>query len=140
MVSALQDPLRLTIYCSVADSDITLCVLSVPDIAIDAGCNDPAPILSIPEDVLREIVPEKTCVLLNKRDLALSQDSSHIRTLESCVAGLLGITHIWTISLTASTGVDSFLRNFGDVLRERLVSSRCSDGRDIAPTLNVSCT
>ena len=124
-VSALQDPCALPYVASVADSDIALCVLSVSDIVIDAGCNSPAHInLSIPEDVCREIVPEKTCVLLNKMDLTLSQDSSHIRALEASVAASLGVAHIWTISLTASTGVDSFLRNFGDVLRQRCVFSR----------------
>ena len=54
-------------------------------------------------------------------DLAASLDATSMRSLKSEVAKSLGVSRVWPASLTASLGAESFLREFGDILKERSV-------------------
>ncbi|KAF7792098.1 hypothetical protein EIP86_003128 [Pleurotus ostreatoroseus] len=95
---------------SVVSSDIALCVLSIPELL--QSTTPPC----IPTDIKSIISPEKTVILLNKSDLVPSCD---LRSLRSEIMRVLNVSYVWTASLTTSRGVDSFLREFGDVLKER---------------------
>ncbi len=102
-------------YGRVAGSDIALCVLSIPELLQSTP-------LCVSDDLMSTISPEKTVVLLNKADLAPSCD---LHALASEVMKVLKVPYVWPASLTTSCGVDSFLREFGDVLKERSVAVLC---------------
>lgn len=117
------------------DADISLCVLSIPELRHSVEGNGLASPLYIPEDIKSKISPDKTLLLLNKSDLGpLNPDA--MNTLVSQLAHSLGVPHVWAVSLTTSTGVDSFLKEFGDVLKTRSVR----DLRDLTHLHMYVCT
>ncbi|KAJ3554797.1 hypothetical protein NM688_g2919 [Phlebia brevispora] len=100
----------------IANSDIALCVLSIPELLESGQDKGPTKPLLIPDDIRSNIAPEKTVVLLNKTDLA---PANVLRSLQSNVTKMLNVPRVWVVSLTTSSGVDRFVREFGDVLKER---------------------
>ncbi|KAL5527216.1 hypothetical protein ACEPAG_6007 [Sanghuangporus baumii] len=105
----------------VVESDVSLCVLSIPDIlGLDDGM--PLPLARVPEEA-REMMTRSTYVLLNKSDLCSGEDKLRAeRALAalsmSCGTGG-GVGGIWSVSLTCGDGLDRFLSEIGRALGER---------------------
>ncbi|KAL5530556.1 MSS1_2 [Sanghuangporus sanghuang] len=130
----------------IAESDVSLCVLSIPDIlglAAGKGVGDdgiPLPLpradASMPEDV-RKMMTRSTYVLLNKTDLCSLEDrlraeralaASMLLSSSRCCAATTpsggreetgGTGGIWSVSLTCGEGLDRFLNEFGRALGDR---------------------
>ncbi|EJD00980.1 uncharacterized protein FOMMEDRAFT_147656 [Fomitiporia mediterranea MF3/22] len=92
----------------VANSDIALCVLSLPDIVTDNA-------IRLPEYV-DEMVAPSTFILLNKRDLCSASDISKAQqALTTTCAGA------WAVSLTCGEGVERFVSEFGEAVNDKFV-------------------
>ncbi|KAL5508424.1 MSS1_1 [Sanghuangporus vaninii] len=135
----------------VAESDVSLCVLSIPDIlGLAAGEGDgdgdgdgDDEIVHVPEAV-REMMTRSTdaFVLLNKTDLCSAEDrlraeralaaSISLSRSKRCAAttrsgtggGGGGVGGIWSVSLTCGEGLDRFLSEFGRALGDRYMLGR----------------
>lgn len=90
-----------------AESDVALCVLSLPDVITEDG-------ICLPEHV-KELVNPSTFVLLNKIDLASPSDIVKAERALSACAGT------WTISLSSGKGLEKFLGDFGQMMNEKCV-------------------
>lgn len=91
--------------CSVADSDLTLCVLSLPEFLKDRR---------IPE-VVSPLVTSNTLYLLNKSDLVCQSDIEFNHSV-------LDLSHnVWIMSLTTGCGMKDFLSGLGAILNDRFV-------------------
>ncbi|KAI5124891.1 hypothetical protein M0805_007320 [Coniferiporia weirii] len=89
----------------VAESDISLCVLSVPEAITDAG-------VCIPSQV-QELIEPSTYVLLNKADLGGPKERMAAKkSFESCAG-------VWTVSLTSGEGLEGFLDGLGRSINKR---------------------
>lgn len=90
---------------SVADSDLTLCVLSLPEFLKDRR---------IPE-VVSPLVTSDTLYLLNKSDLVCQSDIEFSHSV-------LELSHnAWIMSLTTGRGMKNFLSGLGGILNDRFV-------------------
>ncbi|GBE79231.1 tRNA modification GTPase TrmE [Sparassis latifolia] len=85
-------------------SDVSLCVLSLPELTLSGTIHIPPAISSL--------ISEDTILLLNKADLV---SASHI----NAISKLLGVKHTWQVSLTSGEGTQAFLEGFGRALQER---------------------
>ena len=85
-------------------SDVSLCVLSIPDvIAPDSG-------VQITGSIKRHILPS-TFVLFNKSDICDSKDlTGLIEAVHPCAGA-------WVVSLSTGEGLDRFVTEFGNTLR-----------------------
>lgn len=92
----------------VQSTDISICVLSMPDI-INGSTRSP----SIPPSVASLITPE-TYVLLNKSDMT-GVEQAQI----SFVLDALGVQKGWVVSLATGAGTQAFLNGFAESLQER---------------------
>ncbi|KAH8113290.1 hypothetical protein DFH11DRAFT_1510406 [Phellopilus nigrolimitatus] len=88
----------------VTDSDVSLCVLSLPDMV------DGLP------DQVRELITPSTFVLLNKSDLCEPEARPRAESVLSSCAGS------WTISLTSGVGLERFLSEFGKAIHKTFAS------------------
>ncbi|EPT03112.1 hypothetical protein FOMPIDRAFT_1035518 [Fomitopsis schrenkii] len=92
----------------VQSTDISICVLSIPDVVGGSTGN-----FVLPPSVTSLITPE-TYVLLNKSDMAHSAPEQ-----VSSVLTALGVQKGWVVSLTTDTGTQAFLHGFAESLQER---------------------
>ncbi|KAH9918164.1 tRNA modification GTPase TrmE [Fomitopsis serialis] len=92
----------------VESTDVSLCVLSLPDVA-EGSTNSPV----IPPSVASLIAPD-TYVLLNKSDVA---DIAPNRV--SAILDALGTSRGWVVSLATGKGTQDFLDGFAQALQER---------------------
>ncbi|GJJ07254.1 hypothetical protein Clacol_001454 [Clathrus columnatus] len=92
---------------AITDSDLTLCILSLPDF-LQYRC--------LPDAVL-PLITEKTFFLLNKSDLVARPD------LELNYPGIALYRNAWAVSLKTESGMKGFLSDFGSILNSRLVST-----------------
>ncbi|KAL5488220.1 MSS1_1 [Sanghuangporus weigelae] len=103
----------------VAESDVSLCVLSIPDIL---GLDDGIPLPRVPEEA-REMMTRSTYVLLNKTDLCSGEDKLRAeRALAALSMSSSG--GIWSVSLTCGEGLDRFMSEFGRALGDRYMLGR----------------
>ncbi|KAG8960218.1 mitochondrial splicing system protein [Tulasnella sp. 408] len=100
---------------AVASADISLCVLSLPDVL--SG--------SVPSSV-KELITPDTLLLLNKTDLVDGQQpetTNHSSALSTS-------EHQWRASVNTGTGMKSFLGDFVQVLRDRFDISGGGEDRE----------
>ncbi|KAG8953699.1 mitochondrial splicing system protein [Tulasnella sp. 424] len=104
---------------AVASADISLCVLSLPDVL--SG--------SIPTSI-KELISPDTLLLLNKTDII--DDDKQPRSADPSAA-LPVSEHRWQVSVNTGTGMKSFLDDFIQVLRDRFDID--SNGEDREPLI-----
>lgn len=95
--------LKILVF-SVKESDVSLCVLSLPDAILDTA---DGPRIQIPPS-LESLITPNTLFLLNKADL--SGSALPVRTPGA---------KTWVASLNTGEGTEKFLDNFAAALRER---------------------
>jgi tRNA modification GTPase len=98
----------MNISSSIQAADVSLCVLSLPDVLVQTP---QGPKISIP-DFLSGFVTRATFFLLNKVDLVPAGLSA---------ANLMRERSAWTVSLLTSEGTAEFLAGFANALREKYV-------------------
>ncbi|EGO01502.1 hypothetical protein SERLA73DRAFT_49114 [Serpula lacrymans var. lacrymans S7.3] len=107
---------------TVKGSNISLCVLSLPDALVQTP---EGPRIQIPPSVAPLITPS-TYFLLNKMDMVKSPpDMSGGEEV-----GALG-NRAWAVSLRTGDGMGTFLEGFTEVLRERYDFSQDQDGSTV---------
>lgn len=111
-------PLLITWPYSVASADISLCVLSLPDVL--SG--------SIPTSI-KELITPNTLLLLNKTDIT---DDKQPPSADPSAA-LPASEHRWQVSVNTGAGMKSFLDDFVHVLRDRFDID--SNGEDREPLI-----
>ncbi|KAF8339098.1 uncharacterized protein EI90DRAFT_2908566 [Cantharellus anzutake] len=128
----------------IESADVKLCLLSLPDllsfsssVTLDsqAMVGDRSPSTRIPPDVAAHI-DNNTLILINKRDLApsfpLSFSSPTTPTQPYLPSGLTANMNInpgrvWTASVLNNDGVDAFLSDMVEVLKERFGFAKGED-------------
>ncbi|KIM83976.1 hypothetical protein PILCRDRAFT_421153 [Piloderma croceum F 1598] len=95
---------------AVQESDISLCVLSLPEVIVSSPAGESLQI-RIPQSLERLVTPE-TFLLLNKSDLAATPLASAV-TVDGVSA------KAWVASLSTGEGTKEFLDNFARALQER---------------------
>lgn len=66
------------------------------------------------------MLPEgKTIVLLNKTDLLAPLSAAQYGSILRGVERALGAEKAWMVSISTRDGIASFLREFGDILKQR---------------------
>ncbi|KAI0951921.1 hypothetical protein AcV7_007878 [Taiwanofungus camphoratus] len=93
-------------------ADVSLCVLSLPDLLQSSSAGSSAP-LSFPPSV-SALTTEKTYLLLNKVDLVHATPADAATILET-----LHVAGAWMLSLTTGEGTQAFLDGFGSALQKR---------------------
>jgi tRNA modification GTPase len=93
----------------VEGSDISLCVLSLPDVCKKTSDGYAAHI----PPTLKPLLKPDTCFLLNKSDLSVEVSEEEIRRV-------LG-GPVWITSLSTGAGTSGFLKGFSSVLKDRYV-------------------
>ncbi len=100
-------------FTSIKDSDISLCVLPLPEI-LDADGRE----INIPQSV-RSLITKDTYFLLNKSDL-VSANPDTIRMLNQALAELCGsqmVDRTWTASITTGAGTHTFVEGLARGLK-----------------------
>lgn len=92
----------------VQSTDISICVLSLPDVVKGSAGS-----IVFPPSVASLITPE-TYVLLNKLDM-----TSSVPKQITSVLNMLGVRKGWVVSLTTGAGTQEFLDGFAESLQER---------------------
>jgi tRNA modification GTPase len=90
----------------VQEADVSLCVLSLPEVIFDGPDN---PQMGIPPSLERLVTPE-TFFLLNKADLVTPAIVERVTVLNGGT---------WAVSLSTSQGTKEFLDGFCRALQER---------------------
>ena len=93
----------MTVPIRVMSSDVSLCVLSLPELASGVGLD---------ETVMTLIKPE-TFVLLNKSDLSGPQELSAIRDQFGACSG------VWPVSVVTGRGMNEFVEEFAREMNVR---------------------
>ncbi|KAI7898725.1 tRNA modification GTPase TrmE [Cokeromyces recurvatus] len=91
-------------------SDLKICLLPLNDIATI----DP---------IVRDIIDKDTYLILNKEDTVSSYSKEDIDKLISMIKKEIGIKHIWTMSCTTGKGVDLFLNQLINIIKDKFDSS-----------------
>lgn len=90
----------------VESSDIKMCLLS-----LDGDLNvDP---------VVQQVIDKDTFVILNKQDTLLADKEEKLAQLKDKLRKELGVKNIWTMSCTTGHGLDLFLKQMIDILKEK---------------------
>lgn len=109
----------LTLMSSVNDADIALCVLSLPELLEGLKYGR----MLLPEGISALIPKDNTLVLLNKTDLLFLEDHLKVNDTIDQLKKLLGVEHLWTVSINTQDGFAAFLQDFGGILKNRYEKS-----------------
>ena len=100
----------MALSCRVEKADLKLCVIDIQDIAGSSPTLSP--------ELTATIQQAHPIVLLNKLDSTSPHVVAEAELVHQMVEGY-GAIGAWAVSLRTGAGVDAFIKEFGDHLRER---------------------
>jgi tRNA modification GTPase len=92
----------------VESSDIKICLLS-----LDQGVTTIDPII-------QQVIDQNTYLILNKEDM-VSSSKSELAQLVKKLEQETGARKVWTMSCSTGQGVDAFLKEMIDILKQKYV-------------------
>ncbi|KIP09826.1 hypothetical protein PHLGIDRAFT_28795 [Phlebiopsis gigantea 11061_1 CR5-6] len=113
---------------AVEKADLKLCVIDIQDII------GSSPVLS--PDLIAIIRHTRPIVLLNKLDSATPNVLEETELVHRLVQEY-GAVGVWAVSLRTGAGVDAFLEEFGDHLRERFALNDGLNEEDVPLVINA---
>lgn len=102
----MRDNRCLLLLFRVQSSDIRICLLS-----LDEG-------VTAIDPIIQQVIDQNTYLILNKED-AISTSKSELTQLVKRLEIETGAKKVWTMSCSTGKGVDTFLKEMIDILKQK---------------------